>query len=215
MQERTFVHQYAPGRRGCWQPVAAFAAVAFAALLAAPAAAAAPEVGVGISVNPIALTHPLHPAQHTALPAVYVKNTGTGPADYTLRIARIGTPAARDIPAGWVHISTPTLRLEPAHGAWIGLALDVPAGAPDGRYASDVVAGSTFGAAVRGQTARFGDQAATPLTFTVDHAAGPVADVTSTRANGLPWWVYLAMIAGPIAVIALWRGGLRIRFERH
>jgi hypothetical protein len=113
-----------------------------------------------------------------------------------------------------VHISTPAVHLAPAQGAWIGLALDVPAGAADGRYASDVVAGSTFGAAVRGQTARFGDQAATPLTFTVDHAASPVADVRSTRGSGLPWWVYLAMIGGPIAVIALWRGGLRIRFER-
>lgn len=175
----------------------------------APALAAA-GVGVGISANPIELAAPISPARSAALPALYVKNTGSREATYRIRVLNIGVPKGHDVPAAWVHIATPTITLAAGKGSWIELGLTVPPNAPPGHYTSDLVAGSTFGATHTGQTARFGDQAAAAMSFTV---AAPAA---RHRAFHLPghWWAWLTGLAVLVFAVGWRHSGLRLRIER-
>ncbi len=107
------------------------------------------------------------------------------------------------------------LSLPASKGAFVKLTLTVPSSAALGSYAALIAAGSTFGAATKGQSARFGDQAATKLAFTVTTATA-AASKAKHKSGGIPgpWW---AWVLGVVAVVVLYlvqRSGIRLRIER-
>jgi len=77
--------------------------LAAAMFLGVPIAAHA-SVGTGVGASPIVLDRPAEPGHSYDLPKLYLVNTGSELAHYTVRVRRYTPSSAREIPSSWVAI---------------------------------------------------------------------------------------------------------------
>jgi hypothetical protein len=153
--------------------------------------AAVASVGAGVGAAPIIARAPAPAGATAELEPLYVKNTGSAPATYTVRVQRMARYAAHAVPARWVRLAPVTLRLKPGRIAKVSVSLAIPAGAAPGRYTTDLVA-ATYAPHAPGQPA-IGAAAADKLQFSV-----------SGTASSLP---ILPIVAGLLAAAILLMAG--------
>jgi hypothetical protein len=205
--------------RSSLRSVAVVLGLTLLAAIVTPAAAAHAAAGVGVGAAPIEAKGELTAASSVVLPSLYVMNTGTEPSTYGIRVQRIGKTSGTPVPTSWVTVTPATLALKPKAGRWVKVSLQIPAGAASGSYTSYLVAGTLAGGQATGTKAQFGAQAATQLSFKVG-APGSAAAVESkpdTSSNGAdlgPWWAWVGGLALVVAVIAIWKSGIRVKVTR-
>jgi hypothetical protein len=191
--------RYTPGSLGCEAVCTYFARpvkwrflgqlASLLALLAAgvlvDASSAWATVGVGVQAAPVSMPAPARPGTTSSFPSVYVINTGTQSAEYSLKIERLSTGNERTVPAGWVSFGEENFVLQPHRSTTVGVRLKLPSTADFGQYMTDIVASTT----ARGSGgAAAGAAAATKLVFAVS-APSPrglsPADIVLIAAGGL------------------------------
>ena len=163
-----------------------------AALAAAPAQA---DVGAGVAAVPITAAHPLTRGGTHVLPALFVKNTGTVAAVYTISVQRLSEGKGATVPPAWVRFGKNGFLLQAGESTTVPVTVAVPDDAALGDYFSNVVASaapdSPSGAV------SIGAAAATSLSFEVVAAAGPSAPLPPGLMVGvlavlgvllLGWW---------------------------
>ena len=179
-------------------------ALALAVALALPSSGWA-SIGAGVGAVPLVPVGAVRLGEPTRVNDLYVVNTGTVRAAYRITVSRLRRDSRRVVPLAWVELRRTRLVLSPRGAAWVPVALRVPAGAPPGSYATNLIA-STTAPGARG-SARFGAAAAADLTFTIPGRSG----------SGLPLPPLLilgALALGAAATYGVSRSGVRLRVER-
>jgi hypothetical protein len=106
-----------------------------AALAAFPAIAAGAPGSTGAGIQAAAECGAAPAGHTTALPAVYVVNTGSGTE--TLKLSVIPAPRPRGalaVPPSWVTFSPGSVQVAAGGSATVPVTLDIPAGATRGQY---------------------------------------------------------------------------------
>jgi len=166
-------------------------------------------VGVGITAATITLSHPVAPGSVTAMPAVYVKNTGSEAETVALSVRRSPTTPHPPVPPGWVSFGSRTVFLGPGAGKYVTVRLTVPASVAGGSY-EGLLAATTASGRVSGGSA-VGATAETLLAVTVATPTTPLLRQPWVRILGAA-----ALIAGVVVLVA-WaarRSGIRVRIDR-
>jgi hypothetical protein len=161
------------------------------------------SIGAGVGAVPLKPLGGVVVGGTTHVHAMYVVNTGTVMSRYKIAAKPIQRGNWRTIPAGWVVLPTTTLTLTPRQGAWVQVALKVPAGTQPGRYATNLVASTV----ASGSGARFGAAAAAKLTF----------DLPDRSGLRLPAWcapLAAATVFALLGGLGVRRSGVRLRIER-
>ena len=185
-------------------------AVLAGALVAVPQAAQA-SVGVGIQAGAVRLSGVAHPGQSVALPPVSVVNSGSHREAIRLSVHRFSKGPGRVVPASWIQIGAPVVRLAPKHATRVTLTLVVPTGAKPGAYLSDIVATGSSAEQASAGHASLGAAAATLLEFRVAPGAAPGFWWSAFTQT---FWALLILIALAAVVLVARRSGIRVRVER-
>jgi len=190
-----------------WRPILALGAGA--GLLLSPLAASA-DIGTGVGANPIQLPNPVDAGHVYTMPQLYVVNTGTQAATYSVKVQALAQTGGQTVPAAWIEFGKNDFQLQPKESTVVPIKLDLPNGAPSGSYSSDLLVGTvTPGQQAGGATV--GAAAAAKLSFSV---AKPGPHIPWPW----PWWAYLAAgaaLLGSGGALAIRRLGLRLQLERR
>lgn len=194
-----------------------------ALLMGTGAGVASADLGVGVGASPITLGEPVLAGESYAMPPLYVLNTGTEPARYTISVERISEGEGQPVPPEWIVLGDNRFVLEPRQSAFVPVTLTVPESAPAGSYLTNLVAAA--GRPSLGGGTGLGAAAAARLTFTV---AGPSVSVplppplpdsvsiplpSPSRA---PLWPAVALaLAGALLAASLALRALGFRLHLH
>lgn len=183
-------------RRGAW------AGLVLAAMLVTPGAATA-SIGAGVGAAPLTLGAPAHPGWSYTVHWLYVKNTGTAPSDYLVKVERLSGGSAKRIPVDWVRVAPVAFHLRPRAIERVTVTVAIPRAAGTGAYMTDLVA-TTF-APHRGGGTALGAAAADRLSFTIP------------STSSFPWfWIIVAAAVAAVlgAIYSVRRSGVRLRLDR-
>ena len=186
-----------------WRWLTWFLALSAAGLVGETSTAWA-TVGVGVQAAPVAMSAPARPGTTSAFPSVYVINTGTQSAEYSLKVERLSTGDELAVPDSWVSFGEQDFMLRPHRATTVAVRLKLPSTASAGQYMTDIVASTS----ARGSgSAAAGAAAATKLVFTV----------VATSSSGLSPSEVGAIAAGSLAVVVGIAAGRkrRRRGDRH
>ena len=157
------------------------------------AAGAGADTGVSIDVGKIAISQKLTPGGGYRLPTFGVRNPGTEPSSYRLRVTYLEGQAAKRPPDDWFHFAPPTLSLRPNETQPVQVRLVLPTGAAPGDY--EALVGAEIASDDPG--ARVGAAAAARVTFTVEPAnilAAWWLKVRTVLSDGTPWTWLVPMV---------------------
>jgi hypothetical protein len=156
------------------------------------AGAAWATVGVGVQAAPVVLSAPARPGTTSAFPSVYVINTGTESAEYSLKVERLSTGDELAVPPSWVTFEEQDFKLLPHRATTVAVRLKLPPTATTGQYMTDIVVSTS----ARGSgIAAAGAAAATKLVFTVGATSSRGLSPTEVGVTGAGGLVVVAGIA--------------------
>ena len=166
---------------------------------------------VSVSVQHFPATPAGDPATPAGDPAATATAASATAASATAATATAagssGGTATRQVPASWIHATTPTARLAPRKSVLIPLRLITPPDAQPGTYASDIVV-TGYAAASTGQGVRFGAAAATGLEFRVAAASSAGGAAETAAGQGYPawklWLIVALLVAAAAATVTRW-----------
>jgi hypothetical protein len=134
----------------------------------------------------------MHRAGHGyAFPPLYVKNTGTVPSSYSIRVERLSLGRQHAVPATWVQLQPNRLHLAPGKIARVAVTVTVPDGASSGSYLTDLVA-TTYAPHKPGAPA-LGAAAADKVTFDVQSHSGFLFWIVGLEGAALVGGLLLAL----------------------
>lgn len=176
------------------------------------AAGAGADTGVSIDVGKIAISQKLTPGGGYRLPTFGVRNPGTEPSSYRLRVTYLEGQVAKRPPGDWFHFAPAKLVLGPNETQPVQVRLVLPTGADPGDY--EALVGAEIASDDPG--ARVGAAAAARVTFTVEPANILSAWWLKLRtflSDGTPWtWlVPVVLVLGTLTLQMRRRFTLSVR----
>lgn len=202
--------------------------IALPALLASALAVsvASADIGVGVGAAPLILGGPAIAGQTYSMPPLYVVNTGTETARYSITVQRISEGEAQPVPPDWISLGDNEFLLAAQGSAQVAVTLSVPDGTAPGAYLTNLVASAAPPAQPPGGAA-LGAAAAAKVTFSVAPPLGPSiplpwGTVFVPWPSFLPWplppWVGIAAAAGAVLIalgVVLKLLGVSVQLERR